>query len=202
MHSCILSPSNELGQHQCTNGFTELALYNVSGRGQQNLGTFRLIPGMNFSCNGYVVWLRIAGRWRQSLSGQMYPKLQILRPNRMGEYDKTGSELSLNPSLRLCRGKAKWGKANNVYQCSLRRQAHVPFRRGDVVGIALPPRSNNKFLLYFKAHEGPINYIYVQGRGLFAEEMAQPQIVLQAVQSLQSRHCLHYKFLTNSLVDH
>ena len=47
---------------QCTNGFTEPTPHNTSARGHENFTTVRLIPGMNFSCNGEIVWLKVAGQ--------------------------------------------------------------------------------------------------------------------------------------------
>ena len=179
----------EPGQ-QCTNGFTELTPSNASVRGFRNFTTVRVIPGMKFTCNGKIVWLKIGGL-RRIARGSQYPKLQIWRNRRLTRdlyYSdlRMRSEISLNLSRFVCRSgdrRMSWKRVpnSNMYQCSLSKQVYVPFQRGDTIGIELPSWRDNKFRIYFNTSaDGPLNYIYAPGNDQWRyKENARPQIMLR-----------------------
>ena len=167
----------------CTNGFTEPTPHNASARGHENFTTFRLIPGMNFSCDGEIVWLKIAGQLQSDEQYSQYPKLQIWRrvwswP--LWQYIWTGSEVALKSSVCIMGTWTHVSDSSDVYQCSLKENAFVSFQRGDFIGLELPPQNNATFLLYFTTQGGPTNTIYFQGNYSrpFATENTQPQITL------------------------
>jgi hypothetical protein len=140
----------------CTNGFTEPTPGNASARGHENFTTERLIPSMNFSCSGEIVWLKIAGQLRSDEQYSQYPKLQIWRRSseRSEWYLWTGSEVVLNSSVCSMGTWTNVSDSSNVYQCSLEENAYVSFQRGDFIGFELPPQKNATFLLYFTTQDG------------------------------------------------
>ena len=162
------------------NGFTEPTPHNVSARGHENFTTVRLIPGMNFSCNGEIVWLTIAGQLRldEQYSQYRYPKLHIWRrTSELLTFIQT-DEVALNPNVCIMGTWTNVSDSSDVYQCSLKAYSYVSFQRGDFIGLELPPRKNATFLLYF-TEDGPTNTIYFQGHSTpFTTENAQPQITL------------------------
>ena len=183
-----------LGRQQCTNGFTEPTPHNASARGHQNFTTRRLIPDMYFSCNGEIVWLKIAGQLRSDEQYSQYPKLQIWRPqNRLNSYIWTGSEVVLNSSMCSMGTWTNVTDSSDVYQCSLKENAHISFQRRDVIALILPPLKDAKFLLYFSNQSGPTNNIYLRGYDapiLITREKAQPQISLEIRKFLSWSVCV------------
>ena len=140
----------------------------------------RLIPGMNFSCNGEIVWLKVAGQLRLDERYRQYPKLHIWRRSsvRSGWFFQT-DEVALKSSMCSTETWMNVSDFSDVYQCSLKENAYVSFQRGDFIGIELPPQKKAKFLLYFTAQGGQTNSIYVKGHSRsFARENTQPQITL------------------------
>ena len=144
---------------------------------------------MNFSCNGEIVWLKIAGQLRSNMQYSQYPKLRIWRRPRWsiileitGHYEWTGSEVVLNSSMCSMGTWTDVTDSSNVYQCSLEENAYVSFQHGDIISLILPPLKDAKFLLYFTTQSGPTNYIYYQDKRKqwlqFDTENAQPQIIL------------------------
>ena len=167
---------------QCINGFTEPTPHNASARGHENFITLRLIPGMNFSCDGEIVSLKIAGQFRSEEQYSQYPKLHIWRRSSVwsGWFIQT-DEVALNSSVCIMGTWTNISDSSDVYQCSLEENAYVSFQHGDFIGLELPPRNNATFLLYFTTQGGPTNTIYFQGNSSyrpFATESAQPQIIL------------------------
>ena len=166
-----------------TNGFTEPTPHNASASGHPNFTTSRLIPDMNFSCNGEIVWLKIAGQLRSDEQYSQYPELEIWRPvPGTNLYIWTGSEVVLNSSMCSMGTWTNVTDSSDVYQCSLEENAYVSFQRRDVIALVLPPLKDAKFLLYFSTQSGPTNHIYLReyDTPIFIErEKAQPQISLE-----------------------
>ena len=177
-----------LGLQQCTNGFTEPTYmpHNASARGHPNITIGRLIPDMNFSCNGEIIWLEIAGQLQLGEQYSQYPKLQIWRLISVpvtSFYIWTGSEVVLNSSMCSTGTWTNITDSSDVYQCSLEENAYVSFQQGDVIALVLPPLKDAKFLLYFSTQSGPTNDIYLREYGtpieFITREKAQPQISLE-----------------------
>ena len=159
--------------------------HNASARGHPNITIGRLIPDMNFSCNGETIWLEIAGQLQLDEQYSQYPKLQIWRLISVpvtSFYIWTGSEVVLNSSMCSTGTWTNVTDSSDVYQCSLEENAYVSFQHGDLIALILPPLKDAKFLLYFTAESGPTNYIYFQENGTkwkqVATENAQPQLTL------------------------
>ena len=186
-HSCVRLNTIDHAQvplfidlQQCINGFTEPTPHNASERGHENFTTLRLIPGMNFSCNGEIVWLTIAGQLRSDEQYTQCPKLYIWRKLSAQWYIRTDSDHEVALSSNVCSMEtwANVSDSRDVYECSLEENAYVSFQCGDFIGLELPPRKNATFLLYF-TEDGPTNAIYFQGNSRpFAMENTQPQITL------------------------
>ena len=179
------------------NGFTEPTPHNASARGYPNFTTGRLIPDMNFSCNGEIVCLKIAGQLRSDEQYSQYPKLEIWRlQNRLNSYIWTGSEVVLNSSMCSMGTWTNVTDSSDVYQCSLKENAYVSFQRGDVIALILPPLKDAKFLLYFSTQSGPTNKIYSREYGkpnnirFIKSEKAQPQISLEMCKFLSWCQCV------------
>ena len=141
---------------------------------------------MNFSCNGEIVWLKIAGQLRSDEQYSQYPKLEIWRPvPGTSLYRWTGSEVVLNSSMCSMGTWTNVTDSGDVYQCSLKENAYVSFQCGDVIALILPPLKDAKFLLYFSTQSGPTNIIYSREYGtpiniqFIKREKAQPQISLE-----------------------
>ena len=176
----------------CVNGFTEPTPHNTSIRGYRSYTTVRLIPGMNFSCNGEIVWLKVAGQLRSDEQYSQYPKLHIWRRSsvRSGWFIQT-DEVALKSSVCIMGTWTNVSDSSDVYQCSLKENAYVSFQRGDFIALELPPRNNAAFLLYFSTQGGPTNTIYFQGNSRpSATENAQPQITLGIRSKFLAYYCV------------
>ena len=127
--------------------------HNASARGHPNITIGRLIPDMNFSCNGEIIWLEIAGQLQLDEQYSQYPKLQIWRLISVpvtSFYVWTGSEVVLNSSVCSTGTWTNITDSSNVYNCSLEENAYVSFQHGDLIALILPPLKDAKFLLYLQ----------------------------------------------------
>ena len=133
---------------------------------------------MNFSCNGEIVWTKIAGQFRSDMQYSQYPKLQIWRSSSAEWYTWTGYEVVLKSSVCSV-DPGTWTNVSAVYHCSLEENSYVSFQCGDFIGLELPLQKNATFLLYFTTQDGPTNTIYFLGNSTpFATENVLPQITL------------------------
>jgi hypothetical protein len=119
---------------------------------------------MEFICNGTIVGWTVSGRAGQ---GTEPPKLQIWRRSVTtdGEdyYHKRGSAIPIDPDadgveceeLLTC---------NHTFQCRLNETYQITVQsEDDIVGIELPPLSNQSFELFFTSDFSNISqYIWQQ----------------------------------------
>ena len=112
---------------------------------------------MNFTCNGTVMAVRVAGRRRQN-GNMQFPTLQIWRTND-GAYYEVRQQTKLRSAA--CEGGLR-RQANDVLQCTLKPSVRHSVQSGDIIGFHLPPKNVGKFELYFtKFTVGPTNYIFL-----------------------------------------
>ncbi len=78
----------------CSNGFPERGRL-VSDVIFPNGPAIRLIPEMNFTCNGTITGFTFSGRM---VNGDLDPTIQIYRDNNSqpGEYYRTGADIRIN----------------------------------------------------------------------------------------------------------
>ena len=127
----------------------------------------RLIPEMNFTCNGTITGYTFAGITETADGGQN-PVIQIWRQNcsQPGEYYRTDASIVI--SEVLCEGG--FTKVfDGVFHCNLTDTARQKVRSGDVLGLELAPQGDIAIdLLFARVIKGPMNY-------LFSEEQLRSQ---------------------------
>ena len=100
--------------------------------------TIRLIPGMNFTCNGIITNVTVAGELPPN-QGHQGPrpviKLHVWKEDtsESGIYHKSRNIVL---SLDLCIKR----QLNQVYDCQLPMMMQVSVEPGDILGIELPRR--------------------------------------------------------------
>ena len=112
----------------------------------------RLIPGMNFTCNGTITGMTVVGE-KQSNGGQRM-KLSVWRENESGFYCKA-EEFFLSPDK--CNKVENYSK---VFNCQLPVNMKVSVGPGDILGIELPHQNLANFELYSVPESGLTNYIF------------------------------------------
>lgn len=141
------------GKDQCTSGFPSeptplFSLLSV------NLGTTtRIIPHMNFTCNGSIVRWTVAGIMG---NGSLYPLLQVWRRVNDQIYIEVDST-----HLGICRKSLR--VKGNIYECDLFGDDQLAVQAGDNIGIVVPSSLDFAFQIYLQfPSEGLINYVYRQ----------------------------------------
>ena len=128
----------------------------------------RLIPEMNFTCNGTITGYTFAGITEEVVGGGQNPVIQIWRQNcsQPGEYYRTGASIVI--SGVLCEGG--FTKVfDGVFHCNLVDTARQTVRSRDILGLELAPQGDIAIdLLFARVIQGPINY-------LFSEEQLRSQ---------------------------
>ena len=136
------------GNSDCTNGFASLdgivaALSGVVNRDKQQ----RVVPHINFTCNGVLTKWIVAGRWDDGRNHDSFPDLQIWRSSGTNMFTKVGST-----TLRVEDGS----DSISYYEYNL--TTPLNFKVGDVLGIFLPDMGGNRLRVYFQSGVGPQNY--------------------------------------------
>ena len=156
------------GSKTCTSGFPEFpaSLLGMDDGGNTDTAVTVLIPDMNFTCNTTIAGFTLAGINRRK-RGQQDPVIQIWRENtsqhQIGIYHKIGPALSVNISDNdsgVCDDGLIW-IASRTYWCILKKDFRVSVQPGDILGLGLPPTSDDDFDISF-AEGGPMNYIFQQ----------------------------------------
>ena len=143
----------------CTRGFpTQQLLRAVAtgGLGTRNRPYFnrvRLIPGMNFTCNGTITRVTVAGETQPA--GRQGIKLNVWRENESGHFYKCGQGIVL--SSDICR---KFQNYDNAFECRLSMRTRLSVESGDILGIEVPRRDAANFELYSVSARGLTNYIF------------------------------------------
>ena len=134
----------------CANGFSSLdgilaALgdIDVVDRDMQQ----RIVPHINFTCDGAITKWIVAGRWDDGGMHDWYPDLQIWRSSGTNMFTKMG-----NTTLRVEGGS----RSISYYEYSL--TTPLSFQVGDVLGIFQPDGGKSRLRLYFESGVGPRNY--------------------------------------------
>ena len=120
------------------------------GRGLNSSVETRLIPAIEFACNGTIVGWTAAGRMG---GGTRSPILQIWRRSDSDgdEYYKQGREIPLSNESMACEEITQPETCDHVFQCRLAEEYQIKVQSVvDIVGIELPPQGNQSFVVYFK----------------------------------------------------
>ena len=106
----------------------------------------RIIPNLNFSCDGAIKKWIVRAEWNNS--GTAFPDLQLWRLN-SGVYTKVG-----NTTLY-----ASSKNSNSVYELEVRPS--LPFQRGDILGIFQPiGRRSRLRIQYVNRNGNPLNLVF------------------------------------------
>jgi hypothetical protein len=142
-----------------TSGFPSRLIYNVSLRA----GPYtRLIPEMNFACNGVITGYTAALRNR---NGDQDPVIQIWRknPSQPGSYYKTSLGIAIENALCVDGlTEVASGHRVTVFHCNLdQTRVSVSVQAGDILGLELPAGDNDDIRLAFaRVSSGPTNYVF------------------------------------------
>ena len=151
---------------QCLNGFPRMRdNQRQMVRRIGNFNTIRLIPEMNFTCNGTVEKVMVAGKIQKG-SNRIPMQLQIWRPeNNITEQYRRVNNISLSPMSDSLNSIGKLRIIDDVipvYECKLNMKVLV--EPGDILGIELPHRRNTGFELYSITESQLTNYIFKHGQ--------------------------------------
>ena len=133
------------------------------GRGLNNFTETRLIPMMEFTCNGTIVGWTVSGRVGQ---GTQPPKLQIWRRSSNTDedeyYHKRGPAIPINLDAEGVECEES-SMCNQTFQCQLSEAYQTTVQSEiDIVGIELPPLENQSFELFFTNGSNSQNVWYWQ----------------------------------------
>ena len=152
--SYIMTADHDLNNAGCTRGFPVLPLQNVSRvTNQPFFNRVRLIPGMNFTCNGTITRVIVAGEKRPN--GNRAMKLNVWREDENGLFYKSEQEIVLSSSI--C---DKLENFNRAFNCQLPKRMRVSVGPGDILGIEQPPQNTAIFELYSVFEPSLPNYIF------------------------------------------
>ena len=107
----------------------------------------RIIPHINFTCDGAITKWIVAGKWNDGERHDWYPDLQIWRSSGASMFTKVG-----NTTLQVEGGS----DIMTYYEYNL--TTPLDFQTGDVLGIFLPDKGKNRLRVYFQSGVGPQNY--------------------------------------------
>ena len=108
----------------------------------------RVIPSMNFSCDGAINKWIVRARWNSGGTG--FPDLQLWRNSSgNGVYTKVGNSTLFADAENL----------SSLYELEV--QPSLPFQRGDILGIFQPsgPRSRLR-INYINGSGNPLNFVF------------------------------------------
>ncbi len=107
----------------------------------------RIIPGINFTCDGFIVKWILRGRWDSSDGHDFNPDFQIWRRG-----DENGAYIPVgNTTIRVVSENS-----SRIYEYPV--SPPLAFQRGDVLGIFQPRNVYNRLRVYFETNNGPTNY--------------------------------------------
>ena len=165
------------GPMECVHGFlkedalTRIALIRSHEQEQ------RVIPGINFTCNGTVTTWTIGLQIRQLMSEEelKLPEVQIWR-----KLDEQ-SNLDLIDARSIRASELTSTSYPNVYEFT---PAPLSFQAGDVLGLYQPATANSEVEVYYQFDGGPVNYVRdvrVFGVQIFSGNEADKDLPLVAV---------------------
>ena len=141
-----------IGQ-QCLNGFIE----SLPNGGRRNNGQQRVIPDINFTCNGSITGWTITARWRTDGNRALFPFLLVLRSAGGDNYTVEGSTELFVPDDGRASGQ------NYIFNGTT--DPPVEFQAGDVFGFFQPRGGRSRVHLSYERDTGPISY-YVSTNSL------------------------------------
>ena len=107
----------------------------------------RIIPRINFTCDGAITKWIVTGRWNDGGMRDWYPDLQIWRSTGTNMFTKVG-----NTTLRV------EGGSDSVTYYEYNLTIPLNFQAGDVLGIFQQDRGRSRLRVYFLSGVGPRNY--------------------------------------------
>ena len=115
---------------------------------------------MRFTCSGTIVAYTVTGRNR---NGAQDPKVQVWRENKAqcGYYRKLVSEIVVNATACSNLTQLESEMPAQIFHCALKQATQVSVQFGDILGLELPPTTDDDFELYF-TDGGPVNYVFQQ----------------------------------------
>jgi len=134
---------------QCTNGFISMdSLLTPPDNLRFRNRAQRVIPSLNFTCDGAISKWIIRARWNGG--GTAFPDLQLWRSSSgNGVYTKVG-----NTTL-----SATAENSSSVYELAVKPS--LPFQRGDVLGIFQPNGPLSRLRIYYRTGSGnPWNFVF------------------------------------------
>ena len=117
-----------------------------------------LIPEMNFTCSGTVVGFTVGG-WQ--VNGEEDPLIQIWRENlsHPTQLHKTAADIPINGTV--CENGLVKEPEISVFHCNLSESFQVSVQPGDILGLKIPPRKDDDFVVLFAdTTKGPLNYVF------------------------------------------
>ena len=157
-----------------TSGFPRLSrlIYDVSFP----TGPYtRLIPEMNFACNGVITGYTAALRqW----NGDQDPVIQIWRKSPGSYYTETSPDIVINSALCVDANdgltEVASGHGHGVFHCNLNQtRTRVSVQAGDILGLYLPARVD-KDIAFAKVINGPTNYVFDSQLSMYSRAFLRP----------------------------
>ena len=157
---------------ECTDGFpsnVQDVVQNEMVDKINNFNSTRLIPDMNFTCNGTIKKVTVTGIKQDGDRRPMRNmKLQIWRletATEWGRYHRNYSiELPSSCKMNMLKVIMMFDRIG-IYECTLRSNLQMSVKPGDILGIELPPKPNANLQLYSVTDSGLTNYIFERARG-------------------------------------
>ena len=162
-----------------TNGFPSRLTYHVFTLSSSQ--STRLIPEMNFTCDGSIVGYKVAGL----IDGRNH-EIQVWRETSHSQpgvhYNKVASRRIDDSS---CTGGLKSIPSDEeVFQCNL--ISGISVQSGDILGLKLP---RNSGLVFATATKAPTNYVFREGVSApvaLAENITSPELLPQISVEIES----------------
>lgn len=126
---------------ECASGFIDWETLTIGLQVRSRTQQQRIIPQLNFTCNGSLTKWIFAASWNGGNNHNLYPELQIWRPNSSDTYVKVqSSTVTLSQNL------------TNRYEYI--PSSPIKFQAGDIIGIFQPSQARSR--LYMQYYQGNI----------------------------------------------
>ena len=205
---CVYMYNSNVGS-DCFRGFPEIPVGKVRGYGVNGTTVTLLIPEMNFTCDETLLaGFTFTGK-DQRKGEEQDPRIQIWRENdrQPGIYYRTGSAISIHlpgeNSKYLCDdGAIKLKTVSRTHWCILREEFQITIQSGDILGLEVPPPSDDDFELFFTSG-GPTNHVFhrpLNSTVNLSNHDEEVQQIPQITFSLTSGETIFKYVLTNLLI--
>ena len=156
----------------CTNGFPEMDRL-VSDTSFPSGPAVRLIPEMQFTCNGVIAGFTVALKRKPAdRSASMHMEIQVWRPENSSQctdsqtdgtgastYYRVGEGIAIRDAV-CASGMLEELYVVDTYHCELNETVQVSVEPGDILGLKLPQGRSK--LSFANVVKGPTNYIFQQ----------------------------------------